>query len=163
MRKGLGIVPVLFLLAVIGAPSAHADSYTPNFTCTGTCTFTPTAPNVSFPWPTTINVTYGSYSFLLTLSGDMHPGDTYDWRAFPGIVYGDESFIILDLTCSGTCANYVSDPLTGPSTDDSGALTFAAVATPEPSSLALMLIGIGLLGFVTVLRKRIGQGLPQAS
>ena len=36
----------------------------------------------------------------------------------------------------------------------------AAVAAPEPSSIALMLLGVGL---VFVMRKRIGQGLPQAS
>jgi hypothetical protein len=35
-----------------------------------------------------------------------------------------------------------------------------AVAAPEPSSVALMLLGIGL---VFVMRKRIGQRLPQAS
>jgi len=34
------------------------------------------------------------------------------------------------------------------------------VAAPEPSSVALMLLGVGL---VFVMRKRIGQGLPQAS
>jgi hypothetical protein len=36
----------------------------------------------------------------------------------------------------------------------------AAVAAPEPSSVALMLLGVGL---VFVMRKRIGQRLPQAS
>jgi len=36
----------------------------------------------------------------------------------------------------------------------------AAVTAPEPSSYALMLLGVGL---VFVMRKRIGQGLPQAS
>jgi hypothetical protein len=36
----------------------------------------------------------------------------------------------------------------------------AVVATPEPSSYALMLLGVGL---VFVMRKRIGQRLPQAS
>lgn len=38
-----------------------------------------------------------------------------------------------------------------------------AVATPEPGSLALTLIGVGLLGLMTVMRKRISPGLPQAS
>jgi hypothetical protein len=36
----------------------------------------------------------------------------------------------------------------------------AATLTPEPSSAALMLLGIGL---VLVMRKRIAQGLPQAN
>jgi len=36
----------------------------------------------------------------------------------------------------------------------------SAVATPEPSSVAFMLLGIGL---VFVMRKRIGRRLPKAS
>ncbi|MGB9244853.1 MAG: PEP-CTERM sorting domain-containing protein [Candidatus Acidiferrales bacterium] len=42
----------------------------------------------------------------------------------------------------------------------SGALTPAVTPAPEPSSAALMLFGVGL---VFVMRKRIGNGLPQAS
>jgi PEP-CTERM motif-containing protein len=38
--------------------------------------------------------------------------------------------------------------------------TPASATVPEPSSIALMLLGVGLL---FVMRKRIGQGLPQAS
>jgi hypothetical protein len=49
-----------------------------------------------------------------------------------------------------------STPLTGTT---EGPVS-AAVAAPEPSSVALMLAGIGLL---PLMRKRIGQRLPQAS
>ena len=49
-----------------------------------------------------------------------------------------------------------STPLTGTT---EGPVS-AAVAAPEPSSYALMLLGVGL---VFVMRKRIGQRLPQAS
>ena len=41
----------------------------------------------------------------------------------------------------------------------SGALTQPVTPAPEPSSVALMLLGVGL---VFVMRKRIGQRLPQA-
>jgi hypothetical protein len=41
-----------------------------------------------------------------------------------------------------------------------GDIVTSTVATPEPSSVALMLLGVGL---VFVMRKRIGQRLPQAS
>ena len=41
-----------------------------------------------------------------------------------------------------------------------GTVTFPAVTTPEPSSAGLMLLGVGL---VLLMRKRIGQRLPQAS
>ena len=47
--------------------------------------------------------------------------------------------------------------------DGFGSVTYgtpAPVTTPEPSSLALILLGLGAL---LVMRKRIGQGLPQAS
>jgi hypothetical protein len=39
-------------------------------------------------------------------------------------------------------------------------LTFTPVTAPEPSSVTLMLAGVGL---VLVMRKRIGRRLPQAS
>ena len=39
-------------------------------------------------------------------------------------------------------------------------IVYTPIPAPEPSSIALMLAGIG---FLLVMRKRIGQGLPQAS
>jgi hypothetical protein len=46
-----------------------------------------------------------------------------------------------------------------PVQSDEGTLTFT---TPEPSSVGLMLIGIGLLGLM-VMRKRIPLGQPHAN
>ena len=40
---------------------------------------------------------------------------------------------------------------------------FAPVATPEPSTISLMLTGVGLLGLMMVTRKRISLGHQQAS
>lgn len=39
--------------------------------------------------------------------------------------------------------------------------TDPVLATPEPGTLSLMLVGLGVLGSITVLRKRNGQALPQ--
>jgi len=41
--------------------------------------------------------------------------------------------------------------------------TFTITPAPEPSTGVLMLIGVGLLGLMTVMRKRIAKGLPQAT
>jgi PEP-CTERM motif len=150
MRKSLWIMLAVLLVA-IGAPSAHADSYTPIFTttgCSGTCAL-PTALDVTFPSPATIDVTYVGF-FTETVSIPGGPGDTYGWianveRAVFDFELSDGSLP----TCNGGIAQ-----------TSCGTLTFAAVSAPEPSSVALMLLGVGL---VFVMRKRIGQRLPQAS
>jgi|SRR5580700_387239 hypothetical protein len=65
---------------------------------------------------------------------------------------------IFDADCISISA--VTVPV-GPISEALGFGSFAvAVSTPEPSTVALMLAGIGLL---LVMRKRVGQGLPQAS
>ena len=59
MRKSLWITLAVMVVA-IAAPIANADSFTPTFTtngCSGTC-FLLTAPDVTFPSPTTIDVTF---------------------------------------------------------------------------------------------------------
>ena len=57
-----------------------------------------------------------------------------------------------DVTYSGDANKVGIGPLTE--------TVAAAVAAPEPSSVALMLLGIGLL---FAMRKRVSAGLPQAS
>jgi hypothetical protein len=151
MQKSLWIILAVLLVA-IGAPNAHADSFTPIFTtdgCSGTCAL-PTALDVTFPSPTTIDVTYLGASGTSFIASGL-PGDTYGWTA--DVERGSLDFFITDggtSTCNGG----------GPGHDSCGILTFAAVTAAEPSSVALMLLGVGLM---FVMRKRIGQGLPQAS
>jgi hypothetical protein len=70
MRKSLRSIPVLLLIGALGAPYAHADEYTATFTCSSAPCDTPTAPDVSFPSPTSINVTWDGVPFALTL--DSH-------------------------------------------------------------------------------------------
>ena len=69
----------------------------------------------------------------------------------------------IDVTFGGgiSAVTITGDPLGGSFTlDDATYTTSSTVPTPEPSSVALMLLGVGL---VFVMRKRIAQRLPQAS
>jgi hypothetical protein len=176
MRKSLWIVPVLLLSAAIGVPNAHADSFRPTFitlSCLGACLPQPTAPDVSFPSPTTITVTWNGFIFLLPLPAPTSPTDSFGWSMEwhnidpsclsscageaiaslrDGIAPFSESVTLLNVSSPGPLSSEVLD---------SGQLFFApVVATPEPSSFALMFAGIWVL---LVMRKRISQGLPQAS
>jgi PEP-CTERM motif len=158
MRKSLWIVLTVLLVAA-GAPNLYADTYTPVFTCTGTCVYpVPTAPDVSFPSPTTIQETWNSHVFTLTLSALDSPTDTYVWTG--GAVnipfaasYGYDIVNLIDETSQVYASEFIIDPSIPFGTEiiDHGTLQFAVVATPEPSSVALMLAGIG---FLLVLRKR---------
>jgi hypothetical protein len=95
-----------------------------------------------------------------SICGDL-PGDTYSWGAIahfnPFPAPNELHFQLTDdgggnFTCGGLIGSDVASSC--------GNLTFTAVATPEPSSLALMLSTVGL---VFAMRKRVGQGLSQAS
>ncbi len=173
MRKAIWVVPVLLLFAAIGAPNAYADSYTPTFTCTDTCVSLPTAPAVSFPSPTTIQETWDTLVFTLTLASPDAFGDTYMWEntysiSTAALASGIDISIIDETT--GLTSSYSAGygglnpfPLGGTPITDTGVLTFSAVSTPEPGTSSLMLIGIGLLGSMVVMRKRIARGHQQAS
>ena len=166
MRKFLwATLTVLFV--TIGAPGAHADTYAATFTCTGLCAFLPTAPEVSFPAPTTIDVTWDATLFPINLSsgplGIDQFSDAYTWAAIAGnpASPGEAFFAIQDLSTGDFVVGTAS--LTSPvPLSDQGSLTFAPVATPEPSSVALMLVGIGFL-LVVRLRLAEGQRAPEAN
>jgi len=160
LSKTIGAVLCLVFALCFAAPNANADSYTPIFTttgCTGTCAL-PTAPDVTFPSPTTIDVTLLGQTTLFNIpSGDL-PGDTYSWVASSPDAF--LQFITQDLTVTGSKPFLCTGG--GISLVPCGTLTFAAVstATLEPSSLALMLSGVGL---VFAMRKRWTSGLQPAS
>ena len=161
MRKSFWIFLAALVMAV-GAPNAHADTLPATFTC-GICVGgTPTAPDVLFPAPV-VDVTWNDLLFHLTLPSSDLATDSYQWSGHTTSGGGEiflQDFTIHDLT-NGTEVNMVHDTGKGVIAPlDGGTLVFAAVAAPEPSSYALMLLGVGL---VLVMRKRTGQRLPQAS
>jgi hypothetical protein len=167
MRKSLWIILSVLFVAIV-TPNVHADTFTPTFTCTGTCLFLPTAPNVSFPAPVTMDVKWFNIIFPVTLGGGgggttpAFPTDHYTWyiTAVNPPVYDYYNFTIYDSTSS--VIQSITLIHTNPTIiTDNGVLTFDPVATPEPSSLALMLAGLGML--VLVMRKRVAQGLSQAT
>ena len=161
MRKSLWITLAVLLVA-IGAPLAHADSFTYTYTDT----------LHGFSWTTAAISAVTMETFLpgADLTASSSSG------VFPGCV---NSGVVLDAG-GGSISTFFSDctipEISNPAngfalTDYSTPGTYespfgnilvvtAAVAAPEPSSVALMLLGVGL---VFVMRKRIGQRLPQAS
>jgi hypothetical protein len=150
MQKSLWIILSALVLSIV-APNAHADSFTPTFTCSGTCVSIPTAPDVSFP-PNTITETWNGFTMTLSLDPSDKPTDDYTWS---NEVIVEELFVedvvqffVFDTTNNTFAANMI---ILGPQPShptDSGLLSFSPVATPEPSSLALMLLGIGLVFWV---------------
>jgi hypothetical protein len=165
MRRTSWIFAVVFILA-IGVSSAQAGTFTPSFTCTGTCMDTPTAGDVSFPSPS-INETWANNisDFIGLLSGD-NPSDTYTWSnsILPDVspALADYILSITDVTTGdgqaaiGTIG--IGDPLfTGFS--DSGTLTFLSSggtipAVPEPSTWAMMILGFVGIGTLAYRRQR---------
>jgi hypothetical protein len=157
MRKSLWSIPVLLLFIAVAAPNAHANTlYAATFTCQAPCGSLPTAPNVLFPAPATIDVTYDLTPFSITLALGDKPTDTYDWMAYESSGVPVD-FEIVDTTTGDMESMGVMSK--SPVQSDEGTLTFT---TPEPSSVGLMLIGIGLLGLM-LMRKRIPLGQPHAN
>ena len=153
MRKAMLFLTVVLALV---APNAHADSFEPFFTtmgCVGVCAL-PTASDVVFPAPTTMDVTFDGVSAAVSIPSGDESTDNYVW--FASVVGSSLNFLLIDTVGPGFpdgCQGYTG----------CGTLGFAPVSTTtmsEPSSVALMLVGVGL---VFVMRKRMGQGLPQAS
>ena len=160
MRKLFWIVAAV--LVVGGAPVAQADSFAVIFTCTSGCTTPPTAPDVTFPSPI-LTVTFKglTFDFPARPSGEL-PGDSYAWSqvisscGVPGSGLICAEIDITDLTQDATLGSFVQNP---PPNFGSAAgdLTFSKVSAPEPSSLALISLG---LGAILMLRKRMGHNCP---
>ena len=160
MNSGLKLCLCLVCTLFFAVPYVHADSYTPTFDCSRGCNAAPpTAPDVTFPSPT-LMVLFGGVTWDFTLPAVDLPGDTYLWGMFDSCI-GDsfvDTFVIVDVTTNETEQSAV-DTTTAPF--GAGNLTFNLVtATPEPSSVALTLLGIVV---VPLVRKRTRQSVQQAS
>jgi hypothetical protein len=143
------VIGLLFALSLAGN-NAQADTFTPVFNTTGCLAgpcLLPTAPEVTFPSPTTMTVTLFGLSESVIIPSGFPPGDTYTWIATRLTIKSTPPFLIFeygDLTNGNASRPFTCES----STDRScGQLTFVpvATATPEPTSLALVLSGIGLL------------------
>lgn len=155
--KALGAVVAFAFAASFGANDARADAFTPVFNTTGCLSgpcLLPTAPEVTFPSPTTMTVNLFGLSQLVIIASGYLPGDTYTWIA-NRLIEDPHSPPVLIFDYGDLTQGTASRPLTCESTPDlsCGQFTFVpvATATPEPISLALVLSGIGL---VLVMRKR---------
>lgn len=186
------LIPVLFLLAAIGAPAGRADTVTLNVS--GSLTpQTGTGASCS-PSPCTLggdividNTTGALISVDITMadsSPTIGPFNIVSPIAYgPEVDGGQTELGIFDANgdviglvfatpTAGSLVGYISGALTGgpggtaACIEDhgcgptwlltSGSLTPAAM--PESSSVALLLIGLGSLGVMMVMRKRIAQG-----
>ena len=161
MRKSLWIMLAVMVVAV-SAPNAHADSFTYTYTDTSDGIFWTTAAIPAVTMETTVpaaDLTATSNtgfvagcvttSVVLNLAGIGATETDFSPCSTVGAIQSGDGFALTDYSTPGT---YVSGTDT--------LVVTAAVAAPEPSSVALMLLGVGL---VFVMRKRIGQRLPQAS
>jgi hypothetical protein len=176
MRKTMWMILMLLVGAIV-APCVRADTVT--FTCTGdnnngmpTPPFygpclvaVPTAPNVTFPSPT-LDITWDSQSIDIPLPVAWPDDDSYSWFA------SDNFFFIFNNSPMASPGSVSADAITnlppvssGFGLSEFGTLTFTpgsgTVAAPEPNTVTLMLIGIGLLGLIMMMRKRTARGLPQ--
>ena len=160
MRKSLWIMLAAMVVA-IGPPSAHADSFTYTYTDTTNGLSWTTAAIPAVTMETTLPATdltatsnTGSLAGCVTKSVTLDvsgAGGTFtDFITGTGcvaFVFSPDGFALADYSTPGTYP--------APGNSAATLVVTAAVAAPEPSSVALMLLGVGL---AFVMRKRNSRG-----
>lgn len=169
MRKSLWIIPLVLLFGSIGAPNAHADSFTFAVTgaYSGTGTFTTNPLSGGTYLITEITGTFdgSAITSLISLGGFM-ANDNLLYPSIPFLDGSGVSFTLADGNDVNVCSFVGTEcfdstlAFVGTTAIGEVSLSVSPTATPEPSSIALMLAGIGLL---LMTQKRICQRLPQAS
>jgi hypothetical protein len=145
VKKSLWIIALLFV--VIGTPNAHATPYKVTFTCAGgfCAGGTPTAPDVSFPSPTTITETWDGFTSTFALSAPDSPKDMYIFANVAGLDSTSTYFYlfnIIDLTNGNLDGMFAEDQsLPTAMIADFGTVSF----TPEPSTWIYAITGVGFL------------------
>lgn len=162
MKKALWTsVGVLFL--VIGVPSARADTYIYAFA--GSTDFSGTNFTLTISGPAQINTAY---------CPDPLAGHFYEFGVDNGpltqiLFFSYANLTVLQLSTASTTQNVSAFQLSDLSQTGSyatiqnqhfGTLT---IATAEPGSFSLMLVGVGLVGMLLAMRKRLGLGLRRAN
>jgi hypothetical protein len=161
MKKAILFAPLLLVLAVVSAPNAKADSisFFGGFTA-------PSDPSISISG--TDAITLGSvmdagftFTFTNLLQASSTPySDSFSWTLYDFSFFGAEAFVLTD----NTTGSSVSASLGNGGYDffiDSGCATISGTSAtaPEPGTVALLLVGIGLL---FAMRKRIARSAMQA-
>jgi hypothetical protein len=179
MRKSLWIILTILVVAV-GAPIAHADTVfdvsgtaraTNGQVCGADCAFSGTLTvNTTTGAVTGIDITFPGISGFTTVTESGLIGGTL-WGV-DGVNSGSTSQLNLAFTPNpgpGTLVGLTGGTISGSEVESllSSTVFFndltgtvSAVTAPEPSSLGLMLLGIGL---VFAMRKRAAAGFSQAS
>jgi hypothetical protein len=182
MRKALWIL-VAVLFVAIAAPAASADQYTYSFT--GACYFAGTSVSFTTTGPAVKGTEYApnpgaTDEFAGGTNGlgacipptDEGPILYIEWEPSPYDFCGGTTPCTVEMLLA-TAADTIDGPTfagltvpTAPGTYteyfDHGTLTIS-VTTPESSSLALLLSGLGLLVSILAIRKRTPVVLRQAS
>jgi hypothetical protein len=96
-------------------------------------------------------------TFIFTDTAFLGATITQGTDSFPSLVTADLTGDVLTLTMPSETG------AAGATWQDNLTINFVVVQTPEPGTLTLMLIGLGLLGLMIVMRKRIARSLPQAA
>ena len=185
MRKSLWIIPVVLLFVTLGTPSAHADSLSQTWDITSFGTFTTlglspfnsalgTLNTVGLTAISTLTVPDGLTGSILL----AFPGVTINQVANPcqlsfgctdtailadnGPTFYAPFFTPVSTFLTTFTESYTAVGSAGDTVNYSGTLTYdySPVATPEPGTLPLELSGLGLVGLMFVMRKRLGLGLP---
>jgi hypothetical protein len=183
MRKALWFLVAALFVALV-APVAHASSYTYSFT--GTCYFAGTSVSFTTNGPAAMNTDYApnpGATDLYTAGTDYNtcppPVPVSDEGSIEYLYFAQSPYVFSPCTSVCTVQLYIvstddsaSGPtlagltIPGPGTYSeyfgNGTLTVTEAVTPEPSSVALLLCALVLLGFVSAARKRTPGGLTQA-
>jgi hypothetical protein len=191
MRKSLWIIPVVLLFAALGTPSAHADSISQTWDITSFGTFTTlglspfnsalgTLDAVGLTATSILTIPDGATgSIALAFPGVSAaqavnpPGcqivggcaDTASITANGPTLFYAPFFTPVSTFLTTFTESYTAVGSAGDTVNYSGTLTYdySPVATPESGTLPLELSGLGLVGLMFVMRKRLGLGLPRAT